>query len=557
MTTKEKHIPTIFLSYSWKDFEKAEKIEKDLKGAGIKVIRDLNMNYKDSITKFMKRICNEDYAILLISNSYLNSPNCMYEVLELLKDENFETKILPIILPKTKIFKPKEQIEIIKYWENEIELLNNNLRELNSLANINEILENINHFTEIRKSISFFISKIKDLNAKSFEELNNLNYKPIIEHIGILEDDIIALTLELIKIPNLSQREIEIDNLLEKYPKNGNLSFLKANLYLEEKKYKKAEKVYLKLIESYKENIGVSTIYNNIGICYDKQGLFQEAINSYNKAIEINPEEDLAYSNLALLYNEKLKDNVNAEKNYLLSIEKNNLSGLSHSNYALFLSKKKNYLKAKIHFEKALNLKFEDPIKLSNTHYSYAILLHLNLLKFEEAKKQYEHCIKLNSKKFQAHCNLAVLLKNVFKDYKGTAFHYNEAIKINPKDSITLNNLGNLYQHQLNQKELAKYHYLKAIEFDENYEDSYNGIGFLLKNEFPDKSRKYFEKGIAINPNNSKLQFNYAKLLLEKFNLKGKAKEHYIKSITLDFRLHNNENNLLFNMKSIILGGYR
>lgn len=554
MSSSEKQIPSIFLSYSWKDYDKAERIERDLKNAGIKVTRDVNMLYKESIKNFMKRIGSEDYAVLLISNSYLNSPNCMYEVLELLKNDNFEKKILPIILPDTKIFQPHEQLKIIKYWDDEIDKLNDNFKELKSLANISEILESIDHFTAIRKSISSFISKIKDLNCKSFKELNDLNYKPILDHIGVLKDDIIALTIELIKIQNLSEREIEIDKLLEKYPKNANLLFLKANLYMEEGKYKKAEQFYKKILESKFKSKEISAVYNNLGICFKEQKLFQNAIESYDEAIQVDPEEYSAYSNLALLYDEKLNMFEEAEKNYLLSLDKNIRSATNHINYAKFLCKKKEYFKAEKHYIEGLNLPFPNIKEHAGAHFCLARLLHINLFKFGEAKIQYEKSLELNPESFQTHCNFAVLLKNAFKDYEKAAYHYNEAIKINPKDTITLNNLGNLNQHHLNNFELAKYFYLKAIEFDENYDDSYNGIGYLLKDENPEKAKEYFEKGISINPNKASLQFNYAEILLEKFNLEEKAKEHYINAILLDFTLHTEENNLIFNVKSISLG---
>lgn len=554
MSSSEKQIPSIFLSYSWKDYDIAEKIEKDLKDAGIKVTRDVNMHYKESINNFMKKISIEDYAILLISNSYLNSPNCMYEVLELLKDENFDRKILPIILPETNIFKPHDQLKIIKYWDDEIDKLNDNIKELKSLANISEVLESINHFTEIRKSISSFILKIKDLNCKSFEELNDLNYKPILEHIGVLEDDIIALTIELIKIQNLSERELEIDKLLEKYPKNGNLVFLKANLHLEEKKYKKASQLYNKIIEVNLHTTEISVVYNNLGICFEKQQLYKEAIDSYNNAIKINPGEDLAYSNLALLYDEKFNKIDKAEKNYLISLENNAFSAKTNFNYANLLVKKKDFLNAEEYYEKAIALEYDNKKQLASVHFNLANLLHNNLFKFEEAKIQYEKSLELNPESFQTHCNFAVLLKNAFKDYEKAAYHYNEAIKINPKDAITLNNLGNINHHHLNNIELAKYFYLKAIEFDDKYDESYNGIGYLLKDEDPEKAKEYFEKGIAINPDKAAIQFNYAKLLVEKFNFKAKAKEHYLTSIAIDFSFYSDENNLLFNVKSIIIG---
>ena len=40
----------------------------------------------DSIRDYMNNIENMDYIILLISDAYLRSRNCMYEVLEVMRD---------------------------------------------------------------------------------------------------------------------------------------------------------------------------------------------------------------------------------------------------------------------------------------------------------------------------------------------------------------------------------------------------------------------------------------------------------------------------------------
>jgi len=47
--------------------------------------------------------------------------------------------------------------------------------------------------------------------------------------------------------------------------------------------------------------------YDNIGVCYEKLNLFDEAEVAYKKAISLNSEEPLYYSNLAQLYLAKKK----------------------------------------------------------------------------------------------------------------------------------------------------------------------------------------------------------------------------------------------------------
>lgn len=64
-------------------------------------IRDLR--YKSSIKEFMKQIRKGDYSFIIISEDYLKSLNCMYEMGEFIKDESYKDRILPIV-KKEQIF---------------------------------------------------------------------------------------------------------------------------------------------------------------------------------------------------------------------------------------------------------------------------------------------------------------------------------------------------------------------------------------------------------------------------------------------------------------------
>lgn len=57
-----------------------------------------SVKYRDSFKKFMRRVKKHDFVIMLISDNFLKSQACMYEVSELLTDEEFEKKLLFIII---------------------------------------------------------------------------------------------------------------------------------------------------------------------------------------------------------------------------------------------------------------------------------------------------------------------------------------------------------------------------------------------------------------------------------------------------------------------------
>ena len=48
----------------------------------------------ESITTFMKSIRTQDFAILVISDNYLKSVACMYEVIQLMKEDDWLSKTM-------------------------------------------------------------------------------------------------------------------------------------------------------------------------------------------------------------------------------------------------------------------------------------------------------------------------------------------------------------------------------------------------------------------------------------------------------------------------------
>ena len=93
---------TIFLSYCQKDSDIAdlidEKLGEEIKGKAT-ISRDIrDVEYHESFKRFMQSIEQHDYVITIISDNYFKSHNCMYEVLEVVKDSQFSNKLIYIVL---------------------------------------------------------------------------------------------------------------------------------------------------------------------------------------------------------------------------------------------------------------------------------------------------------------------------------------------------------------------------------------------------------------------------------------------------------------------------
>lgn len=124
---KENKKIELYISYAWKgeSEEMADLLEKALGENQIHLIRDKNdLEYKERITEFMKRIGKAEGVTLIISDKYLKSRYCMFELMEIYDNKNFEDRIFPIVLGDANIFEPEGILAYKEYWKAKMEELN-------------------------------------------------------------------------------------------------------------------------------------------------------------------------------------------------------------------------------------------------------------------------------------------------------------------------------------------------------------------------------------------------------------------------------------------------
>ena len=155
---------TIFLSYSRKDAEVANQIDQQLsKNSKVIVKRDIrDIGVWNSIRKFMQSIRQQDYAVLLISDTYLKSQNCMFEVLEVMKEQEYQNRIFPAIIEK-RIYNSSLWIEYIKYWQNECKTFEAALEGIHP-TNIAEVAAELKRYQQIAASMGEFLKIVTDMN---------------------------------------------------------------------------------------------------------------------------------------------------------------------------------------------------------------------------------------------------------------------------------------------------------------------------------------------------------------------------------------------------------
>jgi superkiller protein 3 len=130
-------------------------------------------------------------------------------------------------------------------------------------------------------------------------------------------------------------------------------------------------------IEYYQKAVAIdpnlATVYNNMGIAYDKLENYSEAIRCYQKAISIDPNLATVYNNMGVAYN-KLENYSEALRcsQKAISIDPNNAA--AYHNMGIAYGKLENYREALRCFQKAISIDPNDAVAYNGMGVTYYFL---------------------------------------------------------------------------------------------------------------------------------------------------------------------------------------
>ncbi|HWY33546.1 MAG TPA: dynamin family protein [Nitrosopumilaceae archaeon] len=170
----------VYISYSWPDNKTKEgkvksQVVKNIVNTLTKnkinfILDKKDVKYKDNITQFEERLGKGSKIILVVCDKFLRSRHCMFEVLKIKERGNVYNRIFPIIHTDAKINNPKDVLQYVKHWENEIKALNKEIKKLDTPANIKGISQQIDNYTKFREIIEDIISILRAMNTLSAQE---------------------------------------------------------------------------------------------------------------------------------------------------------------------------------------------------------------------------------------------------------------------------------------------------------------------------------------------------------------------------------------------------
>jgi len=380
-------LTSVFLSYSWKDKKVADQIDSDLTQLQIDVVRDVrDVRYKDSISDFMGRIRTTDFAILLISDSYLKSQFCMTEVLHLLREREFEKKILPVTTGDPHIYDPKGRLGYTAYWKAKKDELENELAN-HGAASVISAIGDLKVVGSIHADINEFIGYVSGVKHLTFEELKKEGYRTLLEAVGF--SDITHLVeLQIISSEkDIDKREAMLDDWFERHKATSDAYAVRAQTARFRSQFGRAEKNFRRALEMNPRNAFAMNNYGYMLFILDRD--HDKARGLFERAIEIMPRLTEARLNLGCLLSRSFKDREGAREQYEIILSYDPAEARAYNNLANNLKEYRLFSKETAEkvcalYEKALEL---DP-GYSDARLAYANFLSDVVGDFDKAETQ-------------------------------------------------------------------------------------------------------------------------------------------------------------------------
>jgi len=285
-------------------------------------------------------------------------------------------------------------------------------------------------------------------------------------------------------------------------------------------RYEDAEKLAISITQQFPHH---PFSWKVLAAVLKQTGRISEALVASQKAVEIDPEDAEAHSNLGNTLKElgRLEE---AEARYRKAIALKTDYAEAHSNLGVTLKELGRLEEAEASYRETIALKsdfFEAHSNLGNT------LKELGRL--EEAEASHRQAIAVKPENAEVHRNLGVTLKELGRLEEAEA-SYREAIELNPDYVEAHINLGITLQ-ELGRLEESEASFTQAIALKPDFAETWNNLGNTLQSlgRLEDAEEKY-RNAIALEP-------DYANAF---WNLSGVAKtiqdaEHWVdKCLTAD-----------------------
>lgn len=172
----------LFVSYAWggESEEMVNKLDETLKKNQIQLVRDKrDLEFRGLITEFMNRIGQGKGIVVVVSDKYLRSPYCMYELLEIYRNREFTKRIFPIVMSDATIFEPIPRLAYLKHWKDKKDELDLAIRDFGADA-ITVIGDDYKIYKRVFDNFGEVVSILKDINSLSPDMHQSTDFEALV-----------------------------------------------------------------------------------------------------------------------------------------------------------------------------------------------------------------------------------------------------------------------------------------------------------------------------------------------------------------------------------------
>ena len=274
--------------------------------------------------------------------------------------------------------------------------------------------------------------------------------------------------------------------------------------------------------------------YNDLGNALVEQGKLPEAIQSYERALQLKPDKAMVYINLgkALVEQGNLPE---AIQNYERALQLKPDYADAYNNLGVAQARQGRLPEAIQNYGRALQLKPGEAMFYINL--GKALVDQGNL---PEAIQNYERALQLKPDFAEAYYNLGNALVEQGKLPEAIQ-NYQRALQLKPDFAEAYYNLGVALVEQRNLPEAIQ-NYERALQLKPDYADAYNNLGVARARQGRlAEAIQNYERALQLKPNNADACYNMGVALVGQGNLLDaiqnyeraiQLKPNYVKALT-------------------------
>ncbi len=560
-------MPTIQLIYSAENSNVASQIDAQLSQASFRFVHLQCRDADLSPALYDKLRQSEEKVLLLISDNFLKSSQCMYTALPMLTELKQSDRLIPVIIDgmaideqtgnivktPTKFERVGDVIQYMNYWQEQYLDMRKKKRSLHpdQEERFNEQLKVVR---TISTQVGEFLRQLRGIEYISFEELSANHFEAFftLSGYGSMHADFARNAPSTPPTEERHKPESGITPPVTESKPNAE-AISDSNVELEETETAPEANVVENL-----EGLESRPLQAN------PKDIIDEILNDEQSGADSGQEgkkRDYSYQALDDLFEEEgdgtdglIEDIEVIPKTEFDEMEIEELDiEIELSEPLLTKSQRLEQIKQQIdagqldaarpEFEKLVADFADDPL----LRYQFADYLYHKKQDIPAAKLQYEAIIGQDRKHLAAYHCLAEIAE-LQNDFLLAKSYYEKIYSLDKNTKDIAFKLGFINQHYLSDKaDIAEDYYKKAIRQNPDHAESHYQMAIILNEHQnkPDKAIKHFRKTLKLQPNHPFANYDLA-ILYHRLGEMKTAADFYKKAYTINPELKTPENDRAF-----------